>query len=109
MVLNEIADDYENVDQIIFPNVERKCAKLGLVVERTHIVKALAELIEGRLAKAYLLSGREPAKELKGVPLLDIVEENFKTYFYITKEGLGVLSSKESWWPFDDDDNPRGL
>ena len=54
MVLNEISDDYENVDQIILPSVAKECAKLGLVVERSDIVNALGDLIEEGLAKAYL-------------------------------------------------------
>lgn len=46
MVLREICDDYENIDQIIFPNVAKKCAKLGLRIDRAEIVTALGELIE---------------------------------------------------------------
>jgi len=37
MVLDQICDDYENVDQIILPDVARDCAKLGFAVERSHI------------------------------------------------------------------------
>lgn len=81
MVLNEISDDHENVDQTILTNIAKECTKLGFVVERSHIVNALGELIEGGLAKAYLLSSAEPAKELQGMPPLDVIEENFKTYF----------------------------
>jgi hypothetical protein len=90
MVLNEICDDYENVDQIILANVARDCAQLGFVVERSHIVTALGELAEDGLAKAYLLSGTKP-EEFRGVPSRDVVEEDFKM---------------TSWWPFDDDGNP---
>ena len=100
MVLNEIAEDYENVDQIILPVVARECAKLGIVVERSDIVNALAELIEDGLAKAYLLSGREPTKELQGMPQVDKVETSFKTYFYITKKGMDVHLADDTWWPF---------
>lgn len=56
MVLREISDDYENIDQIILPNVAKQCSKLGFVVERSQIVTALGELIQDGLAKAYLLS-----------------------------------------------------
>ncbi len=68
--MDEICDDYENVDQVILPSVARDCAKLGFVVERSHILNALGELIESGLANAYLLSGRKP-EELRGVPPLD--------------------------------------
>ncbi len=106
IVLSEICDDYENVDQIILPHVARDCVKLGFVVERSHIFNALEELIEGGLAKAYLLSGTKPAEELRGMPSLD-VEEHFKTYFYATSKGKELPLSDESWWPFDDERNPR--
>jgi hypothetical protein len=106
MVLDEICDDYENVDQIILPDVARDCAKLGFVVDRSNIVKALGELIEGGLAKAYLLSGTKP-EELRGMPSLDVIEEDFKTYFYVTPKGKELHLSDDSWWPFDDEGNPR--
>jgi hypothetical protein len=105
MVLDEICDDYENVDQIILTDVARDCAKLGFVVERSHIVNALGELIEGGLAKAYLLSGARP-EELLGMPSLDVVEEDFKTYFYVTPKGKELHLSDESWRPFDDEGKP---
>lgn len=107
MVLDEISDDYENVDQIILPNVANQCAKLGFVVERPQVVKALAELIANGLAKAYLLSSTEPAKELPGMPPLDMVEDHFETYFYITKKGMDLHLSDDAWWSFDEEGNPR--
>jgi hypothetical protein len=107
MVLNCICDDYENVDQIILPDVAKDCAKLGITVERSQILKALGELIADGLAKAYLLSPREPfSSELQGMPPLDIVEEDFKTYFYITKKGMDFHLS-DDWWPFDDNGELR--
>jgi hypothetical protein len=107
MVLRTISDDYENVDQVILRDVAKDGAKLGFAVERSDIVGALAELIKDGLAKAYLLSTTEPAKELQSMPSLDVVEENFKTYFYITKKGMDFLRSDDTWWPFDDDGKPR--
>ncbi len=105
MVLSEISDDYENVDQIVFPVVARECAKLGLVVERSDVVGALAELIEQGLAKVYLLS-TTPAKELESMPSLEVIEEDFETYFYITKKGMDYHLSDDTWWPFDDQGQP---
>jgi|SRR5580692_5909154 hypothetical protein len=105
MVLNVMCDDYENVDQIILPHVARDCAKLGIIVERSEIVKELGELVARGMAKAYLLSSREPfSVELEGMPPLDIVEENFETYFYPTKKGMDFHLSNHTWWPLDDDD-----
>ena len=106
MVLSEISDDYENVDQIVLPVVARECAKLGFVVERSEIVGAMAELINDGLAKAYLLSSWAPPKELQGMPLLDVVERDFETYFYITKKGMDQHLSDDTWWPFDDQGQP---
>jgi hypothetical protein len=88
MVLNAMCDDFENIDQIILPVVARDCAKLGLAVERAEIVKTVSDLVMDGLVKAYDLSGtnRDPfSGELPGMPAVDIVEEDFKTYFYPTK------------------------
>ncbi len=106
MVLNAICDDYENVDQIILPSVAKDCAKLGFSVDKFDVAGALAELVKDGLAKAYLLSGSEAPKEFEGMPSLEVVEENFKTYFYITKKGMDLHRSDDTWWPFDHEGNP---
>ena len=106
LVLNEICDDYENVDQVILPNVLKQCRKLGFVLERSEVVLALSRLIDEGLAKAYLFSPFEPAKELQGMPALDVIEEGFMTYFYVTKKGMETHLSDDSWWPFDDKGEP---
>lgn len=105
MVLNEICDDYENVDQIIFPQVAKQAAKCGLTIERSEIVDALAKLIQDGLAKAYLLSPFEPfSTELEGMPPLDVIEQDFETYFYVTEKGKGIAVAvfDDTRWPFDD-------
>jgi len=108
MVLNEICDDYENVDQIIFLQVARQAAKCGLAIERSEIVDALAWLIHDGLAKAYLLSPFEPfSTELQGMPPLDVIEEFFETYFYVTKKGMNLQLSDHVSWPFDDEGELR--
>lgn len=107
MVLNEISDDYENIDQIILPRIARECEKLGIVVERPDIVSALRELMADGLARAYILSSTEPAQECSSMPLVDVVEEAFKTYFYITPKGMALHLSDDTWWPFDEEGNPR--
>lgn len=108
LVLNEITDDYENVDQVVFREVAKVGAKLGWTIERSEVVAALDGLIEDGLAKAYILSGRKPyATEIEGMPSLEVVEKDFKTYFYVTKKGMDLHLSDETWWPFDDDGNLR--
>lgn len=108
LVLNEISDDFENVDQIIFPKVAETGAKCGLTIERSEIVQALSQLVAARLAKASRLSpwpGDPSAGELSGMPPMDVVQEDFRTYFYITKAGMDVHLADDDWWPFDDDDD----
>jgi hypothetical protein len=102
LVLNAICDDYENVDQVILRDVAQDAAKLGLDLERPDVVAALANLVHDGLAKAYRLSSK--AEELEGMPPLDVVEEDFKTYFYITKKGMDLHLSDDSWWPFDEEE-----
>lgn len=102
LVLNWISDDLENIDQTILRDVAEMGAKCGLTIERSEVVTALASLIADGLAKAYLLP--EPG-EVPGMPPVDEIEENFKTYFYITKEGMAVHLSDDTWWPFDDEEN----
>jgi hypothetical protein len=81
--LNSICDDFENVDQVILRDVAEGGAKCGLTIERPEVVEALAGLIEVGLAKAYILSAypNDPSRELQGMPPMDVIEENFKTYF----------------------------
>jgi len=108
LVLNAISDDYENVDQVILRYVVEQLAKLKVAIERPEIVNALGGLIQDGLAKAYLLSGTEPySTELHGMPPLDAVEEDFKTYFCITKKGIDLLLAGKTDWPFDDEGNLR--
>lgn len=39
------------------------------------------------------------------MPPLDTVEEDFKTYFYITEEGMDFHRSDDSWFPWDEEDH----
>jgi hypothetical protein len=107
LTLNAICDDFENVDQVILPQVAERGKKCGLAISRSEIVEALSALVEQGLAKAYNLSGSDKnpfSGELQGMPVLDLVEEDFRTYFYITKQGMDVHLSDDKWWPFDDED-----
>ena len=110
LLLNTISDDFENVDQVILRQVAEQGAKCGLTVERSDIVEALPALVEAGLAKAYdLVPGiRDPfAGELRGMPPLEVVEEDFRTYFYITKKGMDFNLRDTADWPFDDEGEPR--
>jgi hypothetical protein len=110
LVLRSICDDFENIDQVILRDVAEVAARFGLTVERSEIVTVLASLIEDGLAKAYLLypDDRDPfSGEVQGMPAIGPVEEDFRTYFYITKKGMDLHLSDDSWWPFDDTDESR--
>jgi hypothetical protein len=104
LVLNSICDDGENVDQIILWDVSRETARCGLTIDRAEVVEALAQLVESRLAKEFLMSPWQP---IKGMPPMDVVEENFNTYFFIAEKGKKVHLSDDSWYPFDDEGNLR--
>lgn len=107
LVLNAICDDYENIDQIILPEVAKDGLRCGLTIERSEIADALAALIGDGLAQAYFLSSTEPSRELPGMPSTEIVEEHFETYFYVTPRGMELQLSDDAWWPFDEEDNLR--
>jgi len=104
LVLREISDDYEHIDQIIFPHVSRDGARFGLSIDRPEIVNTLAGLIADGLAKAYNLTFKGPdAMALDGMPPVDVVEEDFSI---ITQKGLDFYLSDDTWWPFGYDDEP---
>jgi hypothetical protein len=110
LVLNSICDDFENVDQVILRDVAEAATRYGLTVERADVVDALAGLVEDGLAKAYILrgSGRDPfSGVLQGMPVIDTVEEDFQTYFFITKKGMDLHLADDTWRPLDEEGKPR--
>lgn len=110
LVLNTICDDFENVDQVILREVAEQGATCGLTIRRADVVEALRGLVEAGLAKAYDLPGSSAdpfSGELAGMPPLDVAEEHFRTYFYITKKGMEFHEADGAWWPFGDDGGLR--
>jgi hypothetical protein len=106
LVLNEICDDFENVDQIILPQVAETGVKCGLTIARCEVVEALRSLVEAGLAKVYNLSVTQAnpfSGELPGMPELAVPEEDFRTYFYLTKQGMEFHLADDAWWPLDDE------
>ncbi len=102
LVLGSMCDDFENIDQILLPSVSRDGAELGLAIERSEVVEVVAGLVNDGMAKAYLLSpgiGDPFSGELQGMPSVDIVEEDFKTYFFATRKGIDCYLSDTSWMP----------
>ena len=41
------------------------------------------------------------------MPPLDVLEEHFRTYFYVTDKGVEFHEADATWWPFDDDGSLR--
>ncbi len=37
------------------------------------------------------------------------ISHRFTIYFYITKKGMGLHLSDDTWWPFDDEGVPRSV
>jgi hypothetical protein len=104
LVLNTICDDSENVDQVILPEVAEAGTKCGLAICRSEVVDALRVSVEAGLVKAYDLSaaGGDPFKgEIQGMPQLDVVEEDYRTHFCMTKTGKDFHEAAIAWRPFD--------
>lgn len=104
LVLNEICDDFENVDQVILragAEVGRKC---GLSIGRHDVIDALRVLVAEGLAKAYdlTIAGDSFAGEMDGMPPLDAPEEHFRTYFLVTQKGMDLQEADGTWWPLDE-------
>jgi hypothetical protein len=99
VVLNAICDDYENIDQIILPNVINDAAECSVAgVDRGEIVEALTGLVTDGLAEVFILSGHEPfAVRMGGMPPVDVIEEDFKTYFFITEKGMQLHLADDTW------------
>jgi hypothetical protein len=109
-VLNSICDDYENLAVSIAGPVTEDGARCGLVIERPEIVRALTELVEGGLAKAYRLHGdgrTDFAEEMERRPSLDEMEDPRGPWFYITEAGRNVHRAEYQGWPFDDEGELR--
>ena len=102
-VLDEIMDDYEELDHIterIAP-LGRQC---GVLIQRQDVAQALISLTENGFAKAYSL-GRN-SREIEGVPPLDTIQDSdqyTRCYFLVTDSGREEHRRQDSLWPFDDD------
>lgn len=91
LVLSAIADDYEDF-RIIAHETSAWAREVGLVVNHEKILGALAELIDEGLAKAYVLSSREPY----------VVPTNFSRerarilWYWITPDGKRLLETLQT-------------
>jgi len=97
-----IADDYDEIDRIT-ECVTRNAAKCGVEVTPNEVRSYVWELLNHGLAKAYLLSTREPY--VLGIPGVPSIEELDEYYFLLTEKGIEALNATTAPWPFDEDDN----
>lgn len=103
LVLDEIMDDYEELDHI----TERMAplgAQCGVVIQKQAVVQALISLTENGFAKAYSL-GRN-SKEIEGVTPMDNIQAPDlyrRYYFWVTGNGREEHKKQDSLWPFDED------
>ena len=105
LTLNWICDDYENLAVSIEMPVIRDGGACGLYIEKEEIARALSELVELGLAKAYRMGGSNlgPPGEMDRMPSLAEMEDPDGAWFYRTDAGLKVQLEPWEPWPFDDD------
>jgi hypothetical protein len=104
-VLDAIADDYENFEQIT-KHVTSLSSLYGMPIASSEILQALSDLIGADLAKAYRLSNE--VEEISGMPPpSEIGSHNLTTandiYFWVTKKGADLQLLHCADWPFNDD------
>jgi hypothetical protein len=95
LVLNAIADDYENVEIILKSiNEEDQTAepdlqpgKSGARVSRPEVIKALRVLTSEGYAQAFILDTREPYAQ----PVAFCKEAINQLWFYVTPKGIQAV------------------
>jgi len=104
-VLDGIADDYENLQQIA-KQVASLSSDCGTTIELSEILIALGDLVGAGLAKAYRLSSSEP-EEICKMPAASEIGSPYLTtandiYFLVTTKGMDLQLSPNKDWPFDE-------
>jgi len=108
-VLDAIADDYENLEQIT-KHITRLSSDCGMAVTPSVVLQALDELIAAGLAKAYRLSNQ--IEEIGGMPPPDEIGSPNESltddaYFWVTEDGRRLQLADCPAWPFDDNNTLR--
>jgi len=107
-VLNEIADDYENLHQIT-KQVTPLASACGLTIETSEILQALRDLTTSDLARAYrFVPPSNATEEIRGMPPVDEigladVSRRDDVFFWVTEKGARLTLADNPDWPFDDD------
>ena len=99
LVLNEIADDYEEPVHIheLLVRVAKQC---GMTICPLDVRLALIDLIKPGWAKAYIHLTKQPfITEVPGAPTPEQADDY---YYLITERGREVLGAFDGW-PFNDD------
>lgn len=95
-VLNELADDFENLEM-----VAGECgilaAKCGIRIVDKDVIETIAALIKDGSLRAMWLSRADDPRPIEGVPAN---EDFYRVYFAHTD--AGVRRHSENPWPLDD-------
>jgi len=89
MVLDAVADDYEEIEQITM-DVIRMAAERDLPVDPTVVVGALQALVGGGLVRGFVLSPIASPVAVEKVDWGDVAG----LYFYATQRGLAVIQGE---------------
>jgi hypothetical protein len=100
-VLDAIADDYENLEQIC-ADVSAMSTRCALLVQCSDVTKALVSLIASGLASPYKL--RPTAEKVEGIPATDALGSY---YYWVTEKGREVQLSDYAGWPFGENGELR--
>jgi hypothetical protein len=102
-VLDSISDDYEDRQKIL-DHVTGLSSRSGCSVTPEDVEIALAELVNGGLARAYRLSTKAPPVELAGMPPeRSELSPHDGCYFWVTPSGRALQTADFPDWPFRDD------
>lgn len=92
LVINAIADDYEDVSTIL-ADISPWALEKRIVFDRERVIEALISLVRSGLASAYTIPTVGPPIKIKVVDASDIGEG---TYFVTTQAGRSVVLSSDT-------------
>lgn len=110
LVRSLIFDSYQgSCTHVCLANIEMRwkdpATRYEIGISREDIIQALRELIAaGHLTASYKEAG---FWQYDGMPPLEDIKP-FGAYFWVTGDGWDYINSKESWWPFNVDDDGEG-
>jgi hypothetical protein len=92
LVINAIADDYEDVGTIL-ADISPWALKKRIAFDRDKVIEALISLVRSGLASAYAIPTVGPPIKIKVADRSDIGDD---TYFVTTQAGRSVVLSSDT-------------